>query len=362
MSVPQIHPGCPQSVVRALSGLLCIVALALEVPPIRAETWRTTNGQSIEGKLSGVFGAIAFISSKADTVMISVNQLDDAALARVAGFLEAPAKAPSAWASSTGKVATSLRGRLQIMREGRMVEFDPGTQPEPELYLVYFGAQWCPPCRQFSPKLVEAYQRLKALAPGRFELVFASSDNSHSEQVSYVREVGMPWPVLEYSARGSVNAIERWEGPGIPDLLVLTRDGEPILNSYHGKEYVGPQSVLDDLEPLLRAMDKNSLSCRLTLHRLSVVQYVRAAAGGKRGPKPYLMGLDPTHYQTLRVKELTALLDVDESGHVRVAKIEPELPAAVEFQLEQDIEKWLFLPAVVDGRPKAVRIKLPINF
>lgn len=337
-------------------------ALALDVLPVRADTWHTTNGQPIEGKLSGVYGSVAIFTGKKETVILSVNQLDDAALSRVADFLDTSTKAPSAWAKSNGKVATSLLGRLQIMRDGKMVEFDPGTRPEPDLYLVYFGAFWCPPCRQFSPKLVAAYRRLKELAPGRFELVFVSSDHSHSEQVSYVREVGMPWPVLEYSAVGSVNPIERWEGPGIPDLVVLTRDGEPIFNSYHGEVYVGPESVLDELEPLLNAMDEHTLSCRMTLHRLAVVQHVRSAAGGKLSPKPYMMGLDSAHYQTLEIKKLTALLDIDQRGHVSAVQIEPQLPAAIEFQLEQDIQKWLFLPAVSNGQPKAVRIKLPIDF
>ena len=41
--------------------------------------------------------------------------------------------------------------------------------------LLYFSAHWCPPCRGFTPELVKAYTKLKAV--GRdFEVVFISSD------------------------------------------------------------------------------------------------------------------------------------------------------------------------------------------
>jgi thiol-disulfide isomerase/thioredoxin len=330
---------------------------------VPAETWQATNAQPIEGQLSGVFGSIAVITGTRGSGLIPLDKLDDAGLERVADYMEAPApKAPAAWANSSGKVAKSLRHRLQVLQENNLVAFDPGTRPEPELYLVYFGAHWCPPCRAFSPKLLEAYNRLKERLPGQFEVVFVSDDHSSDEQLEYARGLGMPWPVLKYTEIGNAPAVEQWEGPGIPDLVVLTREGVPILNSYHGAEYVGPESVLDDLEPLLNAMDDASPSCRWARHRLSVLQYLRGAHGGTKGPSPYMIGIDPSRYQTLPTKKLTALLDIDERGHVTDAKADPQLPTALEFIFEQDARNWLFLPSVSNGQPKATRVKLPISF
>ena len=343
--------------------ILCVFAVALDVPRVNAEVWVSKNGQPVEGRLSGVYGSIAVVTSnKGDTSLLSIDLFDDASLARVADFLARSGKEPSNWAGSVGKIATTLRHRLQIMQAGKIVEFDLGTRPEPQLYLVYFGAHWCRPCREFSPHLVESYLRLKELAGDRFELVFVSSDHSYDDQVLYAREVGMPWPILKFSEVGSVRPIERWAGPAIPDLVVITREGDLLYDSFRGDAYLGPQSVLDEVEPLLNAMNEGSESCRRALHRLNVLQYVRAAAPGTNGPKPYLIGLDRSHYQTLEITNLTALLAIDEHGCVTDVKIEPQLSTVLEYELEQDAGRWLFLPAVINGQPKSARVKLPIRF
>lgn len=41
--------------------------------------------------------------------------------------------------------------------------------------LLYFSAHWCPPCRAFLPKLIEAYDKIKA-DDDALEVVFISSD------------------------------------------------------------------------------------------------------------------------------------------------------------------------------------------
>lgn len=347
---------------RAPRRILLLFCTLFGALPIQAETWSTSSGPSIEGQLSGVFGSIATVSCKGGTALISLGLLDDAGLARVADFLDTSAKAQPAWADSRGKVAASLRRRLQVVKDGKLVAFDPGARPEPVIYLVYFGAHWCRPCREFSPKLVAAYQRLRETASDRFELVFVSNDHSREEQASYAREVGMPWPILKFSDIGSVPAIERWAGPGIPDLVVLTRSGDAIFNSYHGDEYVGPEQVLDEAESLMGAMDADSQACRRALHRLSVLRHVRGAVGGTSNPKPYMMGLDASRYQTLEIRKVSALISIDEGGHVTDVKIEPQLPSVLEYQLEQDARSWLFLPAVAGGRPVQARVSLPIRF
>jgi thiol-disulfide isomerase/thioredoxin len=335
--------------------------LALTAHSGRGETWGTTNGDHADGHLAGIYGSVAVIARKTDSILISLQQIDDAGLGRIADYLAAGPRAAAPWAASDGKVARSLRGRLQVMQDGKLVKFDPGARPEPEIYLVYFGAHWCRPCRAFSPDLVATYKRLQELSPGHFELVFVSADRNASDQELYAREVGMPWPILKFSEVGSADAIERWAGPAIPDLIAINRSGDVIFNSFRGSEYLGPQSVLEQFEPLLAAMDERSPECRRARHRLSVLQYVLSARGKPANARPYLIAFDPASYQTLKTKSLNVLLEIDERGHVTDVKAEPELPSALDFQLTQDAGTWLFLPAVADGRARPSKAILPIK-
>ena len=42
---------------------------------------------------------------------------------------------------------------------------------------LYFGAEWCPGCKKFTPALAEAYNKIRA-AGKQFEVVFVSLDRS----------------------------------------------------------------------------------------------------------------------------------------------------------------------------------------
>ena len=336
-----------------VAGVVCAVG--------HAETWQTKLGERCEGRLSGVYGAMALITGKTAATRMPLEQLDDAGLAKVADFLAARAAAPSAWTGSSSAVAKSLRNRMQVLRDGKLVGFDPAERSEPEVYLVYFGAQWCGPCRQFSPELVRTYERLNQEAPDYFELVFVSSDRDSDEQLKYVREVGMPWPVVKFSALGRVEPLERWAAKGIPNLVAVTREGDLILHSYRGDEYLGPRSVLQQFTELLRSTQGDSATVKRARHRLAVLQHLRTVKGGDAPARPYVITLDQSRYQTLTITQIQATLSIDEHGRVMDAKFEPELPTALDFQLNQDAGSWLFLPAVVHGQPKAVKAILPLQ-
>ena len=59
----------------------------------------------------------------------------------------------------------------------------------PKYVAIYYSAHWCPPCRAFTPKLVEWYKEFKPKHED-FELVFASSDKSEEAQFEYMKETG----------------------------------------------------------------------------------------------------------------------------------------------------------------------------
>jgi nucleoredoxin len=91
---------------------------------------------------------------------------------------------------------------------------------------LYFSAHWCPPCRGFTPKLAEIYN--KVIAKGKnFEIVFISSDKSEGQFDEYYAE--MPWAALPYSLRKEKEALsKKFKVQGIPTLVILNPDGQVV--------------------------------------------------------------------------------------------------------------------------------------
>jgi thiol-disulfide isomerase/thioredoxin len=90
---------------------------------------------------------------------------------------------------------------------------------------IYFSAHWCPPCRGFTPKLVETYKKMKAKGLN-FEIVFASSDRDEAAFKEYFGE--MPWLALPHGDKRK----EQWSNlfgvSGIPNLAIIDADGSTI--------------------------------------------------------------------------------------------------------------------------------------
>ena len=66
---------------------------------------------------------------------------------------------------------------------------------------LYFSAHWCPPCRGFTPKLIEFYNNYKKDGPSKdkMDLVFISSDKDADQFKDYFST--MPWYALPYELR-----------------------------------------------------------------------------------------------------------------------------------------------------------------
>ena len=86
-------------------------------------------------------------------------------------------------------------------KEGEHVNVDTSSFAK-DGYVVglYFSAHWCPPCRAFTPKLADWYNKLKGGAIGdKFEIVFLSSDRDEKSYNEYYSE--MPWHAVSYDDR-----------------------------------------------------------------------------------------------------------------------------------------------------------------
>jgi thiol-disulfide isomerase/thioredoxin len=345
-------------------GLLAICLFARAAIASDEATWRTTVGQVIEGDLVNVYGGYAFIQTDDSSNLVSLDGLDDGSLDHVAVFLAAGPRARATWATTKSAVPRALRSSLSVLRDGRIVDFDGGASPEPEFYVVYFSAHWCPPCRLFTPRLVDLYAKLKKVPSiaDRFEVIFVSDDRTEFDQWNYVKLAGMPWPFLKYSALGNSRVIERWAGEGIPDLVVLDREGRLIFNTYKGSQYLGPEDPLQRFCNLVGQLNPRSPKTARARHRLAVRQYILAGAHRSLQPKAYFVGLNPDHFQGIAVKRFDALVTLDEEGRVTSVDSKPKLPLAYQMQFQTEAGAWLFLPAVKDGSAVGSQVDMPVVF
>ena len=67
----------------------------------------------------------------------------------------------------------------------------------PELLGIYFGAHWAPPCRLFTPALIEFYQNVNDKGKKKIEIVFCSNDGNEAH---FERNFAtMPFPAIPFS-------------------------------------------------------------------------------------------------------------------------------------------------------------------
>ena len=115
--------------------------------------------------------------------------------------------------------------------------------------LLYFSAHWCPPCRTFTPNLVDFYNTQGG--GKRFDVVLVSSDYSAAEMLTYMQETKMPWSAMQYDSTSMRTLQSTYSEAGIPRLVLIDMEGTILADSYDGKEYLGPQQALKELSKRL---------------------------------------------------------------------------------------------------------------
>ena len=102
------------------------------------------------------------------------------------------------------------------------VKFNPKDAP---FFGLYFSAHWCPPCRGFTPKLINFYE-VANKTNKQIEIIFVSSDKSEAEFNEYFGT--MPWLSIPFKDEAIQNLKETFEIMGIPTFLVFNSEGKLI--------------------------------------------------------------------------------------------------------------------------------------
>jgi len=149
----------------------------------------------------------------------------------------------------TEAVSEFLKSDLIRLRSGDPIRADETALANKKLIVFYFSAEWCGPCRKFTPQLVDYYKRVSPEHP-EFEIVFFSSDKSQYAMEKYMRDENMPWLAIDFTKLKDKAVLKKNAGDGIPALIVVDSSGNMISSSFANGQYVGPQKVLADLDAI----------------------------------------------------------------------------------------------------------------
>ncbi|XP_054825027.1 probable nucleoredoxin 1 [Prosopis cineraria] len=126
--------------------------------------------------------------------------------------------------------------------------------------LLYFSAHWCPPCRAFLPKLVEAYENIKA-RDNALEVVFISSDRDEASFNDFF--AGMPWLALPFGDSRKSFLSRKFKVPGIPMLVAIgpsgrtvTKEARDLVMLYGAEAYPFTEERVKELEAASEEMAK----------------------------------------------------------------------------------------------------------
>lgn len=108
---------------------------------------------------------------------------------------------------------------------------------------LFFTAGWCPPCRQFTPMLIEAYNAWRS-DDVPIEVVLVSWDRSVVDMIRYMRQSRMPWLAMPFSPRQQEVLNRRFRVDEIPTLVVIDAEGNTLTTTgvmdvvRHGREAI----------------------------------------------------------------------------------------------------------------------------
>ena len=71
-----------------------------------------------------------------------------------------------------------------------------------DIVLLYFSAHWCPPCREFTPKLKSLYEKLPK---GAVKIIFVSRDRSKEEYTSYYHNDHGDWLAVTFNSNSGID-------------------------------------------------------------------------------------------------------------------------------------------------------------
>ncbi len=191
------------------------------------EKWTNKDGKTAELDLVKVVEkdgekAGEFKMRNGRAVTLKASDLSDDAAAKLAAW-EPPAPVVEGKPSVFDK---ALDGNL-LKLDGKSLKKFTLTERPKKFYVFYYTASWCGPCQQFTPTLVEFYEKHKN---SNFEIVLITSDQDEGAMEEYAVAKKMPWPHLKLKDAADFKKGFDHGVTGIPSVIVCELDGKMLGN------------------------------------------------------------------------------------------------------------------------------------
>lgn len=111
--------------------------------------------------------------------------------------------------------------------------YDSQQLKSSDVIALYFSAEWCPPCKQFTPLLKKFVETLQGVGDQSLKVIFVSRDRSDMDMWKYMHESHGNWLAIPYAGDAREKLAQRYSVQGIPALVVLNQIGQPAMAAHH---------------------------------------------------------------------------------------------------------------------------------
>jgi nucleoredoxin len=143
-----------------------------------------------------------------------------------------------------------IAGAFKGLVDAQGQPFASSAFDDAKIYVLYFGASWCPDCRAFSPSFVKFINENAAANP-HLAAVMLNDDKTPAKMLAYMQTGKMPFPSIPRDTWKTNPALEAYAGKYIPQVVVIDSTGKVLASNFQNDVYAEPAKTLDDLKSIL---------------------------------------------------------------------------------------------------------------
>lgn len=206
-------------------SLACVLFAAEAVMAKEPRTWTSRTGTTLDAEFVRVkFNAVYLKTDDGAVKKIDIRNLSPSDQAWIKQQNQPMPEKKEEAEQKASKALRELFG--DTLRDSRKHKV-PIDSLAGKTIAIYFSAHWCPPCRAFTPKLVDFHNQV-AGGGKPLEIVFVSSDHGESEMYRYMEAMDMPWLAVDYDQFQLGLIKSKFEIRGIPALIIINDQGEVV--------------------------------------------------------------------------------------------------------------------------------------